>query len=216
MKPRLNLILILIIGQILSLFLVNPLKADSKKNVYSCINYQGKPMTVVDTTRGRIQLIVWQSDYFRASGWTPEKRCQEVTKRFQIFSDNGSLRYIATGTMNNQPVICVAEKKGSAFKCRGDGLLLTLQSNDNPSKVLTELFNMSARTSAGGLSRGGILDLDNFLATAETIPNEDNLPSSNTNNNPPPTIITNPSTPKPTIENPQDNDSSSCPAILCP
>lgn len=80
------------------------------KNSYKCIQLNGKPTTIVDTARGRIQLIVWQSDFFRDSGWTPQKRCNEVTKRFQQFSDSGSLRYIATGTMNQQPVICVAEK----------------------------------------------------------------------------------------------------------
>ncbi|PHV62584.1 COP23 domain-containing protein [Cyanobacterium aponinum] len=181
------------------------------KNSYKCIQLNGKPTTIVDTARGRIQLIVWQSDFFRDSGWTPQKRCNEVTKRFQQFSDSGSLRYIATGTMNQQPVICVAEKKSSGFKCRGDGLLLTLQPKDNPSKVLTDLFNMSARTSTGGLSRGGVLDLDSFLATASTISsdNNDNLPTSN-NNSLPPTIISNPET------NQKPKDNPSCPPILCP
>jgi hypothetical protein len=186
------------------------------KNIYRCIQLKGIPTTIVDTAKGRIQLIIWQSDYFGDSGWSPKKRCEEVTSRFQRLSNSGNLKYVATGTINSQSVICAAEKRTSGYKCRADGLLLTLQSNDNPNKVLSELFNLSARTSAGGLYRGNILNLDEFLASAETIPNDDNLPSSNVNPNPPPTIITNPSTPKPTIETPKDNNSPSCPPLLCP
>lgn len=175
MKPRLYLILILIIAQTLPLLWVNSVKANSKKNVYSCINHQGKPMTVVDTMRGRIQLIVWESDYFRASGWTPEKRCQEVTNRFQEFSDQGILKYVTTGIMNKYPVICLGEKvqkpqAGDTYQCQSDGLLITLQMNDKPTEVMRQLFEDAVKTGAMPVSRGkAVLDLEKYFATAPLI-----------------------------------------------
>ena len=134
-------------------------------NIYRCIKTNTYPVTVVDTTRGTIELIVWKSDHFRQSGWSPQKRCEEVTRRFQKFSDNKTLRYITTGRMNRQKVICVAQKKSTGIRCREDGLLITLEPNDNPSMVLDELFDISSRISLGGLSRGAILDLEEFLQT---------------------------------------------------
>jgi hypothetical protein len=174
---------------------VNILPSEAQtRNIYNCLQYRNQPTTVVDTTRGRIQLIVWKSGFFSSAGWTPEKRCQVVTQRFQKFSDNGTLRYIATGRMNNAPVICVAEKKPSGFKCLPNGLLITLQPNDNPSTVLKDMFDISSRISSGGLTRGGdILDLEEFLQ---------NVPTTNE--------IIDPEKPN----NPDNN--TSCPTILCP
>lgn len=166
------------------------------RNIYNCLQYRNQPTTVVDTSRGRIQLIVWKSNFFTSAGWTPQRRCEAVTQRFQKFSDNGTLRYIATGTMNRQPVICVAEKKPSGFKCRPDGLLITLQTNDNPNQVLRDLFDISSRISSGGLTRGGILDLEEFLqnaptTTEQTEPQTDVIPG-------------------------DSNEQSPCPPLLCP
>ena len=165
------------------------------RNIYNCLKFRNEPITVVDTTRGRIQLIVWKSNFFASSGWPPNKRCQAVTQRFQKFSDNGTLRYIATGTMNRQPVICVAQKKPSGFKCRPDGLLITLQRNDNPNQVLRDLFDISSRISSGGLTRGGILDLEEFLENAPTTQVIDKPTQTN-------------------FDEPQDQ--SPCPPVLCP
>ncbi|NBD15044.1 MAG: hypothetical protein GVY04_02520 [Cyanobacteria bacterium] len=138
---------------------------------YFCLNEGGKqPVTVVDTKRGRIELIIWKSQFFANSGYTPQKRCDQVTARFQQHSDAETLRYISTGTMNQQNVICVA--KNDAGDCRSDGLLITLEAQDNPNQVLRELFNLKERASSGGIFRnvGGeemkeVIVWDDFLET---------------------------------------------------
>lgn len=202
------------------------------KNIYTCLQNNSSPATVVDTPRGRIELIVWKSDHFRNSGWTPQKRCVEVTKRFQEFSDNNTLRYVATGRMNKQKVICVAQKKPTGVQCRKDGLLITLQTNDNPLRVLDELFDISSRVSMGGLTRsGGVLDLEDFLQKAPVM--SSNVPPvSNPRPRPRPTptprpiskpiiiqIIpstsnTRPPNPSPRPEQPESPPT--CPPLLCP
>jgi hypothetical protein len=129
-------------------------QAQVSKNVYSCINNKGLPTTVVDTNRGRIELIVWQSNYFRASGWNPQKRCQEVALRFQKFSDNSTLKYVTTGTINNQKVICIGKNfPGGSFDCLSDGLLITLEPNDNPDEVLKNLFTHATRVVGNPVKR---------------------------------------------------------------
>lgn len=138
---------------------------------YFCFNEsQDKPVTVVDTKRGRIELIIWRSEFFADTGYTPQRRCNEVTARFQRHSDAKTLRYISTGTMNGQKVICVA--KNDAGDCRRDGLLITLEPQDDPNQVLRELFNLRERASSGGIYRafGGktlkeVIIWDDFLET---------------------------------------------------
>lgn len=141
------------------------------KNTYTCVNYQGKPTTVVDTPRGKIQLIVWESDYFRDSGWTPQKRCQEVTKRFQEFSDKGILKFVTTGKINKYPVICVGKQTpGGGYQCQPDGLLITLQMNDNPDKVLRDLFTNAAKVGGIPVTRGDtVVSITQFIENAPII-----------------------------------------------
>lgn len=143
-----------------------PNEAQQSSNKYECINKENIPTTVVTTQRGVIELIKWKSNYFSNSSWTPEKRCQAVTDRFQAHSDAGSLKYITYGEINNQKVICVSDRINQPkqpYKCKEDNIkidnrsydsiLLTLEEKDNSEEILQELFNLTSRVSAGGITR---------------------------------------------------------------
>lgn len=144
---------------------------------YRCMEREGTPATVAYTSRGAIELIRWQNDYFSASSYTPTRRCQEVSTRFQNHSDANNLRFISTGKINNYNAICISEKTGS---CKPDGLLLTLQPGENPEEVLRSLFNLRDRASRGGITRTSnssrkikeTIDLDRFLANSPIIKGE--------------------------------------------
>ena len=149
------------------------LKTDVTRNIYSCINYENKTTTIVDTARGRIKLIVWESDYFANSGWTPQKRCEAVSARFQKFSDNKSLKYVSTGVVKEKyKVICVSSPQpGRGYNCNNDGLLLTLQPNDNPSKVLKTLFVNATKVGGTAVVRGETaVSIDRILQRSAIIP----------------------------------------------
>ncbi len=158
----------MIVGSILQ---PTPSEAQSHRNVYSCIEKNGVPLTVVDTARGRVELIAWKSDYFRASKWTPQARCEEVSSRFQKFSDSKILKHVTTGTMNNYPVICVGQSRPPQPPvCIGDSLLITLQVGEDPNAVLESLFKQAAGVggSAAPVSRDPegkySFDIENYLA----------------------------------------------------
>jgi Circadian oscillating protein COP23 len=148
----------------------NIVQAQSKKNTYKCINNKGVPTTIVDTPRGRIQLITWKSDFFRSSGWTPQKRCEEVTNRFQNFSNNGTLKYVTTGIVDKKyKVICVGKKiPGQGYSCIKDGLLITLQPEDNSNDILKNLFGNAARVGGVPVTRGQYaISMDAILNDSE-------------------------------------------------
>ncbi|KST70315.1 COP23 domain-containing protein [Mastigocoleus testarum] len=136
---------------------------------YICETSGSFPITYVITSKEKIEFITWKSQAFRNSGYPAEKRCQLITERFQKHSDAGNLRYITTGKINHQKVICVARSKNSS--CISGGLLLTLESKDNPKKVLTELFNVSTRKQKMSITRGKpiYIDVDAYLSNVYDI-----------------------------------------------
>lgn len=161
-------------------------KQSTKPDVqYRCVDRGGTPATVAYTRRGPIELILWKSDYFDDSGYTPERRCQEVSVRFQEHSDANNLKYISTGVMNEYKVICVSEKSGN---CQPDGLLITLQHNDNAQQVLKELFDLGNRKVAGGIYRPAmpgieikeVINVENFLDESSVIKEQNSISETNT------------------------------------
>lgn len=175
-----KLIGILLLSTLISVSVAQPNEAQTKKSKYNCVERNGNPTTLVETERGIIELIVWKSDFFQNSGWNPLKRCQEVTTRFQEFSEAGELKYVTTGQINGSNVICVANLSNPKENvCKNNGLLITLEPNDNPQQVKNDLFNVNDRLRLGGITRGcpkdssfytkPVLDLEIFLNCVPTI-----------------------------------------------
>ena len=212
----------------------NPSQTNRQPSVeYRCTNHQGYPTTLANTQRGIIELIVWKKEYFSNSGYTPERRCQEVTSRFQQHSDANNLRYISTGIKNGYKVICVSDESGN---CQPNGLLITIQHDNDPERVMRDLFDLATRSSSGGINLSGRgvdgaiskvsdrnnslkerIDLDRFLAASpvinDRVNNSDNNAPKNETVTPNPPATSGNVTPqdnssdnnKPVITNPMEN-----------
>lgn len=104
---------------------------------FYCGTANGTPATLAQTGNGRtVSVIRWVSSRFREAGWTPERRCQEVSSRFEEFRRQGRLAYLTTGRMNGLPVICTA--RANAGPC--DGLLYTLKPGQDATATLRGLL----------------------------------------------------------------------------
>ena len=158
-----------------------PAATDRLALAFSCQNWEGQPTTMVQTQRGLLPLIVWKSEYFSNSGFTPESRCNIVSSRFQHHAERDNLRFISHGTLNAQKVLCVANRQtltGSShdYECQtplANSLLLTLEAQDDPEAILSELFAVASRANWGavvfrGGSRFGI-DLEEVLEEREPV-----------------------------------------------
>jgi len=119
----------------------------AQQTTFYCGTSRGSPATITRTTRGDIPTIRWVSTDLPPP-LTPQQRCQEVSRRFQVYHDNGTLKYITTGTMNDQSVLCVASRQG------GDctDVLFTLKPGSNPKRTLLRLLDRR------GLAEGNTLD----------------------------------------------------------
>jgi Circadian oscillating protein COP23 len=133
---------------------------------FYCGVSRGVPSTLVRTPRGNKPMIRWVDSAF-PTPWTPVRRCEDISARFQRFFSNGTLNFLRAGKFNGQPVLCVASYKGGP--CLPSGVLVTLKSGANPSQVLQKLLD----NRAGSSSDGAILLEGNTNLEVSTIDDAD-------------------------------------------
>ncbi len=86
-----------------------------------------------------------------AQDWSIDKRCAEIARRFQRFSDNGILRFIGEGYVNNEPVLCAVIEKGKL--CDSQNILVTLPSQSDPIESARQLMDTR------GLASGRVIEV---------------------------------------------------------
>ncbi|MGL5063800.1 MAG: COP23 domain-containing protein [Microcoleus sp.] len=129
------------------------------------------PATLVRTSRGNIPFILWVNNF---PPLTPQQRCEDVSARFQRFADNHLLKYLRTGTVNGQSVICVATSRGGT--CPNENVLITLPPRSNANQVLERLLDLRRHAAGKPLRLSGgeeifyvdgalYVDMDTFLNT---------------------------------------------------
>ncbi|AFZ11449.1 hypothetical protein Cri9333_0485 [Crinalium epipsammum PCC 9333] len=98
------------------------------------------PTTVawIPERQGHIRLIGWKSEYFYR--WNPQARCQAVTQKIQNLSNQGRFNFLATGAVNNYPVICAFASQGES--CDSNNQVFTIKPHDNPDEVLAHLLGI--------------------------------------------------------------------------
>lgn len=120
----------------------------------------GVPTTVATSQQWQNQprqLIRWLEPLAREAGYTPLRRCREVSNRLNKQFSKGS-QYIGHGYINGNPAICTTNKEGA--KCRKEQLLWTLNGNiygfengsggkESPSQLLDDLFALQDRNVSG-------------------------------------------------------------------
>lgn len=142
--------------------------ASAGTTTFVCGTSKGVPTTMAKTPRGNVPVIRWNSDYFNNSGWTPQKRCQEVSKKFQTFYQNGTLKYLTTADFNGQSAVCVAERENGSCNPNGSGILFTLKPGSNPGETLQQLLSVRVHA-AGPLNESSprvYINMNQFLETA--------------------------------------------------
>ncbi|MGK7904459.1 MAG: COP23 domain-containing protein [Hormoscilla sp.] len=119
---------------------------------FFCSSNNGVPATVVKhPDRGEVVFIRWTSDYFEGSGWTPQRRCEAVSARFQSAQSQGILTYIVSSRMNGYGVICAS--RSADGPC--EEMLLTLKPWANPSDVIQQVVNVNTDRTAPALAQTG-------------------------------------------------------------
>ena len=138
--------------------------ASAVEQRFSCGQSGGVPATMAKTSRGLIPVIKWTSSHFSNSGYSPLRRCQLVSDKFQQYYATGELNYLTTGRVNSQNVVCVTKARLGAC----NGVLFTLKPGSNPGRTLQQLMDVRLRAS-GPLSETYervYIEMDKFLSEA--------------------------------------------------
>jgi hypothetical protein len=92
-------------------------------------------------------LITYNNPVFSGSGYTPQKRCQEISGRLEtaVANNGGKLKglLLTVGEVNGYDVICYVNNNQSI--CNSRNLLITLPEGTNPGPALATFLNVSAQ-----------------------------------------------------------------------
>lgn len=109
--------------------------------------YEGKtvPATIVNNSQQDqlLTIIHWDpNNNLFGEKWTPQQRCEEVSKRFQTIYNRDSLKYITVDEAKwvNKKINVVCSVKETDARCEEDDLLFTLETKDDPNEVLKDLI----------------------------------------------------------------------------
>lgn len=137
--------------------------ASSQQATFVCgTSTEGDPATMVQTSKhGEVTIITWNSGFFENSGFDNQTRCDMVSKKFQEFHSQGSLKYFTAGSANKQPIICAVPSMTSP--CNSDSQLFTLKPGSDAEDTLQKLFGLRR-----GATNEGLYENNNVSAKDRT------------------------------------------------
>jgi hypothetical protein len=139
---------------------------------FSCERKGGEYFTVLRTEDSKkYQVMKFASTDFPRPYNKIRNRCEEVSSRFQRSYDNGTLKKIIVGRLNNQPVVCAV--KNVFDTCDRTNILFTLMGKSQGKDIANRLFNIAEKDSRKVLTANGsdniMIDFDRYL---ESLPSE--------------------------------------------
>jgi len=146
---------------------VPAVQASPSAQGFVCGTSQGVPSTnAIKRDGSQVPVIRWTSTIFESAGWSQERRCKEVSNRFDTYLKQGRLAFITTGRINALPVICTTNRRGGAC----DGLLYTLKPGQNATATLRNLLEIrvKARGPLNETTSRLYVSLDELMKTAQS------------------------------------------------
>ena len=135
---------IALIGVGAALTLQSPSQAQAR---FECLlpvtgPHVGVPTTYVKVgSNERKPVIRWVSRYSSGSGYTPQQRCLEVTKRFNTLDARPrGIDIITTGYLNGLPVIY--SPSHGRERANSSNLLFTLKRGEDATQKIQQLFDL--------------------------------------------------------------------------
>jgi hypothetical protein len=168
---------IALIGVGAAFTLQSPSQAQTR---FECLLPVTGPYVGVPTTYAKVgpderkAVIRWVSRYSSGSGYTPQQRCLEVTRRFNtLYTRPGGIDIITTGYLNGLPVIY--SPSNGRERANSSNLLFTLKSGENATEKIQQLFDIREGSSSNPLfessSDSATVHFNKFL---ESVPVETN------------------------------------------
>ncbi|WP_103668614.1 COP23 domain-containing protein [Pseudanabaena sp. BC1403] len=116
---------------------------DNKTARFSCQSRDGQYIVVYQPKSQPQKYFPWAAPSTMGDGWSPEKRCNEISRRLESYRPDGLLE-MKTSTENGYNVICATTDKNSA--CR---IVLTVPNGQDPIATRDRVFGNLATADSG-------------------------------------------------------------------
>jgi hypothetical protein len=144
--------------------------AHASETEFYCGSIKGVPVTYARTADGKKKaLIRWQSKDF--GKWNAQKRCVEISRRFQRNYEQGTLGSLASGVIRGQRVICAVNSLSEL--CNDRNVLFALKRGSNPDLVMQQLMDKGSLATASVINQSSNsinIDLDRYLNALPVAP----------------------------------------------
>jgi hypothetical protein len=116
---------------------------DNKTARFSCQPRDGQQIVVYQPKSQPQKYFPWAAPSAMGDGWSPEKRCNEISRRLELYRPDGLLE-MRTSTENGYNIICATTDKNSA--CR---IVLTVPAGQDPIATRDRVFGNLATADSG-------------------------------------------------------------------
>lgn len=135
----------------IGLGLTTPAQADLKQTTppvtsgtrFSCQQQNGEYTVMYAPESQPGQLYPWATPTLLGGGWTPERRCAEISRRLEQYRPDGLLQ-LQTGVENGYNTVCVTTQQVSS--CR---IVLTVPPGQDPLATRDRVFENIAVADSG-------------------------------------------------------------------
>ena len=110
---------------------------------FTCETEQGLPTVMYHPSSQPSQAYAWATPIELGGGWTPERRCAEISRRLEFYRADGLLE-LQTGFENGYDTVCVTTR--ADYRCR---IVLTVPPGQNPELIRDRVFQNLAIADSG-------------------------------------------------------------------
>jgi len=110
---------------------------------FSCQLYNGKYTVMYQPQSRPGQYFAWAAPQLLGGGWDPQKRCQAIASRLELYRPDG-LQELQIAVENNENIICVTTQAQSS--CR---IVLTVPRGKDPYTVRNSVFQNLTTADSG-------------------------------------------------------------------
>jgi len=134
-----------------------PAVADRARGRVYCGKDGDTPTTLIDNGSRTVGLVRWTRDF--SPEWNPQKRCEQVSKKFAQNQESGALVELVPARANGYPVICAAPKRvdRASYICPDAQILITLRAEDDAINFIDRLSEINIGSSSETLSHSSAL-----------------------------------------------------------
>jgi hypothetical protein len=133
----------------------------------TCDTSSTTPSTILSNDNQTVVLFPWHHNMFASSNYSLSDRCIDASQKINdLYEELGEDLLIFYGQTEDGLGLSAVESVWGRYKCRTAGLILSLDSGNDPARVFQDLIVASAPPLANDVSRGDRpIALDNWINT---------------------------------------------------